>query len=342
MRSLQFFFLFLLPCFLSCQQAEEQALLGFKSTAVAGQGMGKITSGTGNIVFQSADGGQSWQDISAGLPEGLKPMAFFADESELILSSEKGIYKNNTAFNAAHWEKEMSMEQLLVHVSAGPGGVIAVSNNGQVFQKLNNTDVWMPIFTDFKDTYVSTVFNAKDGSILIGAETRWGRGQDGLFKSTDGGKTWKNVMPDGWVIKIVESNGVLLCTNTKGILRSTDGGEHWDVVISEGGVGIDVATIKGGFAAISYNTASETRHIHTTTDGGKTWQRIDEGLPPSKLISSIQQVGDAFYCGHPKGIYRSDDQGKTWKLLVPTIGEKVFNLSVSNGLMYAVLREGGC
>ncbi len=342
MRSLPLFLLFLLPCFLSCQQTQDSVFHGFTSTAVTGQGMGKITSGTGNIVFQSADGGQTWQDISAGLPEGLKPWTFFAGEGELMLCTEKGVYKNSTAFDTAHWEKEMSMEQQLTHVSAGPTGVMAVSNNSQILQKLNDTGVWMPIFTNFKPKYVSTVFTAKDGSIFIGCHVRWDRGQNGIFKSADQGKTWKHVMQHGVTWQIVESDGVLLSTNQGGILRSTDGGEHWDIVLSEGGVGIAVEAIKGGFAAITYNTESETRRIRTSTDGGKTWQPIDAGLPPSKLISSIQQVGETFYCGHPEGIYRSDDQGQTWNLLLPTIGKKVFNLSVSGGVLYAVLRDGGC
>ena len=141
---------------------------------------------------------------------------------------------------------------------------------------------------------------------------------------------------------MVESNGVLLCTNEQGILRSTDGGEHWDLMISEGGVGIDVAVIEGGFAAITYNTDSETRRIRTSVDGGKTWQPIDKGLPPHASIASIVQVGKFLFCGHPDGIFRSADQGKTWKLILPSIGKKVFNLSVSGKMIYAVPRDGGC
>ena len=57
--------------------------------------------------------------------------------------------------------------------------------------------------------------------------------------------------------KLVESNGVLLTTNQQGILRSADDGENWAVVISEGGVGIDVANIKGGVAAINYSTIAK-------------------------------------------------------------------------------------
>ncbi len=335
MRSPQLLLLFLLPCFLACQQVQEQALLDLTPTFVTGQGIGKATSGAANIVFQSTDSGQSWQDISEGLPQGLTPSAFFASDGELFLGSSTGIYRNGSAAKTASWEKEMYLEQSLTTVSADIGGVIAFSRNGRFFQKLNGTGIWVPIFTDFENQTVRNVFTAKAGSVFIGCD-------NGLFKSSDQGRTWKHVTQNGWVIDMVESDGVLLCTNQNGILRSIDGGEHWDVVLSEGGVGIAVAAIKGGFAAITYNTKSQTRRIRTSTDGGKTWQPIDGGLPPSLSISSIQQVGDYFYCGHPKGIYRSADQGKTWNLLLPTIGEKVFNLSVSGGVMYAVLKNGGC
>jgi photosystem II stability/assembly factor-like uncharacterized protein len=143
-------------------------------------------------------------------------------------------------------------------------------------------------------------------------------------------------------MKMVESDGVLLATSQVGIIRSSDGGENWDAVISEGGVGIAVENIKGGFAAITYNTTSETRRVRTSYDGGKTWQPIDAGLPASLSIASIVQVGDNFFCGHPSGIFRSSDKGKTWQLLLPSIEKKVFNLFVSGNVIYAIPRDGGC
>ncbi len=330
------FSLFLLTLF-ACQQVQENglsqaAVFAFSSTA-AKAGCNKSVAT--NIVFQSADGGQTWQDISAGLPEGLQAQRFFASDDEMYLGADQGVYRSSTASASNLWEKEVLPDQRSTIVSAGSAGAFACSNSGRFFQKLNNTDIWMPMFTSFEEHSVRTVFEAKDGAIFIGCD-------NGLFKSTDRGTTWRHVMEQGWVIRMVESNGVLLCTNQAGILRSTDGGEHWDVVISEGGVGIAVEAIEGGFAAITFNTESETRRIRTSTDGGKTWQPIDAGLPPSMLISSINQVGGYFLCGHPEGIFRSADKGKTWELLRPSIGKKVFNLSVSGNVVYAVAMEGGC
>ena len=152
-------------------------------------------------------------------------------------------------------------------------------------------------------------------------------------------ESWKQVHTGGGV---VESNGVLMATSQKGIIRSTDDGENWELVISEGGVGIAIESIKGGFAAITYNTVSKTRRVRTSYDGGKTWTPIDADLPPSPSIASIIQVGEYFFCGHPTGIFRSSDKGKTWKLLLPSIENKVFNLCVSGNVIYAIPRAGGC
>ena len=206
-------------------------------------------------------------------------------------------------------------------IAPGKRGMFAYNNDGQLLQKINGTSVWSPMYRNFPVGPVRTVFETAGGTVFLAS-------LDDLFKSTNGGKTWKWVHT-GWVIKLVESNGVLMAASQQGILRSTDDGENWDCVLNEGGVGNTVECIKGGFAAITSNTQLLARTVRASYDGGKTWQPIDAGLPADLRIVSIIEVGEYFFCGHPAGIFRSSDKGKTWKLLLPSIGNKVFNLSVS-------------
>ncbi len=328
-----------------------------------------------NIVFKSTDGGQTWQDISKGMPEpvkddyGVDNNFYYADDNGLYLTDGKGIYHSNTNSTAPFWTKE-NFPGKSSNIAPGKNGIFAYNySGGGIFQKTNGTGVWAPVFTNFEEKQVLSVFETAGGTIFI-------RSDRGLFKSTNSGKSWKQLHAGAWG-KMVESNGVLLATSQEGILRSTDDGENWELVISEGGVGIDVERIKGGFAAITYSTISETRRIRISYDDGKSWQAIDAGLqapgfidpilpavsanlpaqgfpdstwhlkqttilPLPSYITTIIQVGENFFCGHTDGIYGSSDKGKTWKMLVPAVKGKMFKLFVSGNVIYGIQMENHC
>jgi photosystem II stability/assembly factor-like uncharacterized protein len=205
-----------------------------------------------------------------------------------------------------------------------------------------------------------SVFETAGGAVFIGTDR-------GLFKTDDNGKTWKHVYSGGWAGNFAESDGILLSTSIRRIIRSTDNGENW-ALVGEGGVTWDVKQIKGGFAAISSSSTSDTRTLRTSCDGGKTWQppsdRViragtDAGHPDKVFIeslwrtwndrprvqafqTSIIQVGENFFAVHPGGIFKSSDKGKTWKFLLPSVDGKVFNVLVSGNVIYAIPSKGGC
>ena len=128
---------------------------------------------------------------------------------------------------------------------------------------------------------------------------------------------------------------------------------------SDTSIAFDVKSINGGFAAMTSTSASNPRGIRTSYDAGKTWQLNNAGFQDKVFVDSIWrtwndrprvqafqtsiiQVGENFVCAHRHGIFRSSDKGKTWKLLLPSIDGKVFNLFVSGNVIYAIRRKGGC
>lgn len=364
-------FLLLFPFLFSCNQRVEIPKASYLTDSLHTRHAD--STGTANIVFRSADGGQTWQDISNGLPEPVKDdygvgrNGFFADDNGLYLTDGNWIYHSSTNSTAPFWTKDIFPDK---HSNIAPGktGIFAYNHYSPILQKLNGTNVWLPIFTDLQEKKVRTVLETAGGTLFIGTD-------EGLFRSTNNGKTWKNVHAWGLLGKVAESDGVMVATSNRGIIRSTDEGENWDLVISEGGVGIDVESIKGGFAAINYSTAAKTRRVRTSYDGGKTWQPIDAGLQTQIIIdspwrpinagnpaqgadsvwhpkeaaltaqeykTSIIQVGESFFCGHTDGIYRTSDKGKTWKLVLPSVKGKMFKLSVSGNVIYAIQMESHC
>ena len=143
----------------------------------------------------------------------------------------------------------------------------------------------------------------------------------------------------------------------KRIIRSTDNGENWSLVVSDSSVAFDVKQIKGGFAAMTSSSESNPRGVRTSYDGGKTWQPNNAGnkvlidsiartwndRPSVKaFMTFITQVGENFVGVHNEGIFRSSDKGKTWKLLLPSVEDKGFNLFISGNVIYAIPSKGGC
>ncbi len=335
--------------FFSCDQALNLPQPSQSSHRTDSQRTQKRDTSAANIVYKSTDGGHTWHNISKGLPKPVKEdysigRHIFSDDNGLWLTADNGIYHSNSNATTPVWKKEIFSGEYS-SFSSGNSRIFAYNSRGGILQKANETGKWSPVFTNFKEKQIHSVFETAGGTIFIDTDR-------GLFKSTDSGIKWK-ALPTGGLGKMVESNGVLIASSSEGILRSTDDGENWKWVIKEGGVGIDVECIEGGFAAITYSSASKTRRVRTSYDGGNTWQPIDAGLPGSLSISSIIQagslsissiiqVGENLFCGHPDGIYQSSNKGKTWKRILCPMDGKVFNLSVTGNVIYAILRDGGC
>ena len=103
------------------------------------QKLNKNKSGVANIVFKSTDGGQTWQDISKGLPEnlqedGIRGNSFFANDNGLFLSVGNGIYHSKPNATAPFWNKEIFPDE---HSSIAPGksGIFAYNYWGVNFTK---------------------------------------------------------------------------------------------------------------------------------------------------------------------------------------------------------------
>lgn len=331
---IQILILVLLHSLITCQDIQAQDSV-FNFNFISNNTMSEKNVDLGsNSVYQSTDNGLTWKDIGASLPGNLKNKAFFVNNGTFSLLSDCQIYHFKNGSTSVTWEKEYSLGINIKDIYTCKSILIGRSTEGDFFQKLNASGLWLPI--QMPNSMVRTVLETQAGTLFVGCD-------NGIFKSSDKGNSWKHVFEDGIALNMVESNGIIIAGAQQGILRSTNGGESWDWVLREGGVGISTEVIDGGFAAITYNTTSKTRRVRISTDAGVSWQAIDGGgLTPTPSIASIKQVGKNFICGHPDGILISSDRGKTWKLVLPTIKNKVFNLSVVGKIIYAIPLNGGC
>src|SRR5215218_7097786 len=116
-------------------------------------------AGTAKIVFRSTDGGQTWQDISKGLPEnlredGIQGNSLFANDKGLFLRVGNGLYHSTPNATAPFWTKEFSPDE---HSSIAPSksGIFYWGVN---LKQTNGTSVWSPIFENYKEPRILSVF----------------------------------------------------------------------------------------------------------------------------------------------------------------------------------------
>lgn len=350
-----FAFLLLSQSFFACQPVQEQvqslaaSSIGLSCQTADPQDSAKVRPMAANAVFQSMDGGRTWQDASAGLPDKLQVQGVFSSGNDVFVTSGNALYRRSNASIAPAWEQILVLGTINA-VAPGQKGLYASSYERGLFQNVPGTIVWENRSKTLKDKSVRTVLETPDGAVLVGTDS-------GIFKSVDGGENWKQVFSKGMVLDLVASGDVLIGGGTQGVLRSTDGGEHWDNVLNENIMAKKTARLKDHFVAIlgtedpqKPNPDGITSRLRASADGGKTWKRLEQPLFPLQTydmdvsllpaldIYDIVQLGENLFCSFDTGVFRSSDQGKTWERV---FGKSGFNLAVSGGVIYAV-PGGGC
>ena len=174
---------------------------------------------------------------------------------------------------------------------------------------------------------------------------------DGVYKSTDAGKTWKNmglektrhiadvvIHPNNPDVVFVAAQGTVHGNNNeRGVYKSTDGGLNWKrTLYINDSTGIASLTMDMNNPRVLYAAAWEHRRfpwtvssggpgsaIYKSIDEGNTWTKLSGGLPASmgKIGISVSRANSnrVFAIVETEkaksGLYRSDDAGKTWSLL---------------------------
>lgn len=172
---------------------------------------------------------------------------------------------------------------------------------------------------------------------------------DGVYKSTDAGKTWKHIgldhtrhisdviihptNPD--IIFIAAQGAQYGPSEDRGIYRSTNGGVNWEKVLyvdnitGASSLSMDMNNPLILYAAMwqhertpwTITSGGASSGFYKSTDGGTTWDKMEKGLPKEfgkSGISVSRANSDVVYAvleaeGEKGGVYKSTDAGKTWK-----------------------------
>ncbi len=230
------------------------------------------------------------------------------------------------------------------------------SASGGVWLTKNAGTTWTPVFdgegsysigcvaldpNDPQVVWVGTGENNSQRSVGYG---------DGVYKSLDGGKSWKNVgLGESEHIGAIlidprDSNRVFVAAQgplwraggDRGLYRTGDGGKSWEKVleISEN-TGVNEVVFDPRNPDVLYASSYQRRRhvwvllnggpegaIYKSTDGGDTWTKLENGLPKGDVgrigLAVSPAAPDTVYAvieatGKENGFYRSTDAGASWE-----------------------------
>jgi photosystem II stability/assembly factor-like uncharacterized protein len=230
------------------------------------------------------------------------------------------------------------------------------ASSGGVWKTVNAGTTWAPIFDGEPSYSIGAITIDPNDPLVVWVGTGENNSQrsvsygDGVYKSVDGGKSWKNtgLANSEHIAMIVvdprDSNRVYVASQgplwkaggDRGLFKTEDGGKSWSAVLSiSENTGVnDVVMDPRNPDVLVASSYQRRRHVWTlidggpesaiykTRDGGATWEKQTQGLPKVDLgrigLARSPAAPDVIYAiveaaDDEGGFFRSEDGGENWE-----------------------------
>ena len=206
---------------------------------------------------------------------------------------------------------------------------------GEVYKSIDGGDTW-------NHSSMNENFGSGVGAVEVDPvhpDTVFAGADYGVFRSTDGGVTWSNVLVQtgfgaNEILVNPANTQLVLAAATKGLFRSTDGGTNWTQLFNQRSYDVKCNAADPSIVYLVKNNPPLIKaEFYISVDSGATWNlqsngwynstdpaRNDGGARIGVTPADPQRVY-AYLIGESKpndvgyiGLYRSDDGGITWTL----------------------------
>lgn len=227
----------------------------------------------GGRILRSTDGGGAWSPVQQMPDTGNIEMVARADSEALVIGADTAVFRSA---GGAGFEKTESAEaRMREFVFLDPLVGVAVGGPGKIQRTVDGGKTWAVVEGGTDKQLFGVAFSDDKQGIVTGLTP--GRTNPVMLRTVDGGLTWQE-----------QTCEVTIC----------DKFGFTDVALLPSQTGIAV-----GFPGI----------IVKTTDGGRSWTRLEQGLTNGLLWAvAMLDENTAVVAGWHGVILRTDDGGATW------------------------------
>jgi photosystem II stability/assembly factor-like uncharacterized protein len=309
-------------------------------------GWGPTSSSMTGIILGTTDGGNTWIPRTTFSSEGMNKVCALNQASTCVLGNLGSILRTNDAgLTWVYQSNGVSTEICtLDFVDENNGWAGGISGNilhttdggytwkpqestiGWPIQKISFADLnngWAAVWNTIYD--VGAILHTSNGGATwewqvygipffdiaaIDALTAWAGGWDGLYNTTDGGKTWNKVnFGQNYGVNLVKFidplHGWLLAGGHT--VHTSNGGVSWEIsanVVAFTAVAMEFVNDRVGWIVQDFV-------VHRTTDGGNTWSTSPSFSTGLRGIDFIDEQNGWMVGAYDK-IFHSTDGGITW------------------------------
>lgn len=228
-------------------------------------------------VFRSKDEGKSWQPVNEGLKR-LEIKSLLVTDEGLYAGTSGGAYRLNASGDK--WTiVTAGLDDVLVHALArtADGTLFAGTSGKGILRFKHNATGWIRTQQGLKDhegmieNFIRVLAIDREQGIYAGTF------DGGVFRSTDGGSSWKAIsraLPNDSIRGIVTTGEGLIVATGNGIFKTVDKGRQW-TPLNKGLTNLAIQVLIGGGAGPLYAGTSSGVF---RSDDGQNWTVVNKGL----------------------------------------------------------------
>jgi photosystem II stability/assembly factor-like uncharacterized protein len=257
-----------------------------------------------SVIYRSSDFGRSWMPYANGIPPDATVSSFWSkDQITYATTDQDGVYSIKEG--DGKWVRVDQDLPEYVDINA----ITSISNlfiigtfKDGIFISRNGGRNWEQSADRLSHTPIRSLLSYNN-ILLAGTD-------DGIYKSTDLGASWKHLYKGVQTNGFTVLNSIIYAALMNGAIMTTDEGANWKYIykphalhdISNDGENVYAMTLGGG--------------LLKSKDDGLTWENVNNGFGVTKWYTfEVKHSDNKLFAAQWHGIYSMDKNASTWQII---------------------------